>query len=106
MFSFFCISLYILTFGLAFLETTANPLIMSLGAKETATQRLNLAQSFNPMGSLMGMAVASLIVLPSLVSDKRTAAGDIIYHGLSEAEKANIRLHDLAVIYFGLSLQK
>lgn len=98
MFSFFCISLYILTFGLAFLETTANPLIMSLGAKETATQRLNLAQSFNPMGSLMGMAVASLIVLPSLISDKRNAAGDIIYHGLSEAEKANIRLHDLAVI--------
>lgn len=97
-FSFFCISLYILTFGLAFLETTANPMIMSLGAKETATRRLNLAQAFNPMGSLSGMAVASLIVLPSLISDKRNAAGEIIFHGLSEAEKADIRLHDLAVI--------
>lgn len=97
-FSFFCISLYILTFGLAFLETTANPMIMSLGAKETATRRLNLAQAFNPMGSLSGMAVASLIVLPSLISDKRDAAGEVVFHGLSEAEKANIRLHDLAVI--------
>lgn len=97
-FSFFCISLYILTFGLAFLETTANPLILSLGAKETSTRRLNLAQAFNPMGSLSGMAVASLIVLPQLISDKRDAAGDIIYHGLSAAEKADIRLHDLAVI--------
>lgn len=97
-FSFFCISLYILTFGLAFLETTANPMIMSLGAKETATRRLNLAQAFNPMGSLSGMAVASLIVLPSLISDKRNAAGEVIFHGLSEAEKADIRLHDLAVI--------
>lgn len=97
-FSYFCLSLYILTFGLAFLETTANPLIMSLGNKDTATQRLNLAQSFNPMGSLMGMAVASMIVLPSLISDKRDAAGEIIFHSLSEAEKASIRLHDLAII--------
>ena len=97
-FSFFCLSLYILTFGLAFLETTANPYILSLGAKQTATRRLNLAQAFNPMGSLSGMAVASLIVLPQLWSDRRDAAGQIIFGTLSEAEKADIRLHDLAVI--------
>ena len=97
-FSFFCISLYILTFGLAFLETTANPFILSLGAKENATRRLNLSQSFNPMGSLLGMSVASFIVLPQLLSDKRDAAGNIIFPALSEAEKADIRLHDLAII--------
>ena len=93
-FSFFCISLYILTFGLAFLETTANPFILSLGDKETSTRRLNLAQAFNPVGSLSGMAVASFIVLPHLLSDKRDAAGQIIFPLLSEAEKAD----DLAVI--------
>lgn len=97
-FSFFCVSLYILTFGLAFLETTANPFILSLGEKETSTRRLNLAQAFNPVGSLSGMAVASFIVLPQLLSDKRDAAGQIIFGSLSEAEKADIRLHDLAVI--------
>ena len=97
-FLFFCLSLYILTFGLAFLETTANPFILSLGSKETSTRRLNLAQAFNPMGSLCGMAVASLIVLPQLISDKRDAAGQILFPLLSEAEKADIRLHDLAVI--------
>ena len=97
-FIFFCLSLYILTFGLAFLETTANPFIISLGSKETSTRRLNLAQAFNPMGSLMGMAVASMIVLPSLLCDVRDANGDIIFGTLSEAEKASIRLHDLAVI--------
>lgn len=97
-FTFFCFSLYILTFGLAFLETTANPYILSLGKKETSTRRLNLAQAFNPMGSLCGMAIASLIVLPNLISDKRDAAGNIIFHTLSEAEKSDIRLHDLAVI--------
>ena len=97
-FSFFCLSLYILTFGLAFLETTANPFILSLGNRETSTRRLNLAQAFNPVGSLSGMAVASLFVLPQLLSDKRDAAGRLIFHTLSESEKADIRLHDLAVI--------
>lgn len=97
-FLFFCLSLYILTFGLAFLETTANPFILSLGSKDTSTRRLNLAQAFNPMGSLSGMAVASLIVLPQLWSDRRNDAGEIIFGTLSEAEKANIRLHDLSVI--------
>jgi len=97
-FTFFCLSLYILTFGLAFLETTANPFILSLGDKATSTRRLNLAQAFNPMGSLCGMSVASLIVLPQLWSDRRNEAGQIIFGTLSEAEKADIRLHDLAII--------
>lgn len=97
-FLFFCLSLYILTFGLAFLETTANPFILSLGSKETSTRRLNLAQAFNPMGSLSGMAVASLVVLPSLWSDRRNEAGETIFHTLSETEKAGIRVHDLAEI--------
>jgi FHS family L-fucose permease-like MFS transporter len=97
-FLFFCLSLYILTFGLAFLETTANPFILSLGSKETATRRLNLSQAFNPLGSLSGMAVASLVVLPSLWSDRRDAMGNTFFHSLSEAEKAEIRLHDLEVI--------
>ncbi|MBQ3354832.1 MAG: L-fucose:H+ symporter permease [Bacteroidales bacterium] len=97
-FTFFCFSLYILTFGLAFLETTANPFILSLGAKENATRRLNLSQAFNPIGSLTGMAVASMVILPNLLSDKRDAAGNILFPMLSESEKAEIRLHDLAVI--------
>ena len=97
-FTYFCLSLYILTFGLAFLETTANPFILSLGDKETSTRRLNMAQAFNPVGSLSGMAVASFIVLPYLWSDRRDSTGQIIFGTLSEAEKADIRLHDLAVI--------
>jgi len=67
-FWWFPASLYVLTFGLAFLETTANPFILSMGDKETATQRLNLAQAFNPIGSLMGMIVASKLVLGKLTT--------------------------------------
>ncbi|MCF8373436.1 MAG: L-fucose:H+ symporter permease [Bacteroidales bacterium] len=98
MFGFFLGSLYILTFGLAFLETTANPYILSMGDEKTATRRLNLAQSFNPMGSLLGMFVASNFILSSLESDKRDASGNLIFETLSTVEKAGIRTHDLAII--------
>ncbi len=97
-FGYFLVSLYILTFGLAFLETTANPFILSLGDPRTATRRLNLAQSFNPMGSILGMFVASQVVLPALLSDKRDAAGNLIFSTLDASEKAAIRTHDLMVI--------
>lgn len=97
-FGFFLVSLYILTFGLAFLETTANPYILSMGDEETATQRLNLAQAFNPIGSLLGMFVASKFILTALDSDKRNEMGELIFETLDEAQKSVIRTHDLAVI--------
>ncbi|MDA3853119.1 MAG: L-fucose:H+ symporter permease [Bacteroidales bacterium] len=97
-FGFFLVALYILSFGLAFLETTSNPFILSMGDPETATRRLNLAQAFNPMGSLLGMFVASRVVLASLDSDIRDAAGELTFPTLDEASKAVIRTHDLGVI--------
>lgn len=98
MFGFFLASLYILTFGLAFLETTANPYILSMGDEQTSTRRLNLAQSFNPLGSIFGMFIASNVILAALQSDIRNSAGELIFDTLSAAEKAIIRTHDLAVI--------
>ncbi len=98
MFGFFLVALYILTFGLAFLETTANPYILSMGSEKTSTRRLNLAQAFNPMGSLLGMFVASRFILSRLQSDERDGAGNLIFSTLSEAEKAAIRTNDLMVI--------
>ena len=98
MFGFFLGSLYILTFGLAFLETTANPYILTMGDPETATRRLNLAQAFNPMGSLMGMFVASKFILSNLESEARDSTGNLVFNSLSISEKAGIRTHDLEVI--------
>jgi len=100
-FTFFCISLYVLTFGLAFLETTANPFIMSLGSPETATRRLNLAQAFNPIGSLTGMIIASQVVLASLYSNADSVHanyGVSDFSQLDTATKAVIRTHDLETI--------
>jgi FHS family L-fucose permease-like MFS transporter len=54
----FLFAYFILTCGLSFLETSANPYILSMGDPRTATRRLNFAQAFNPMGSLLGMYCA------------------------------------------------
>lgn len=54
----FLIAYFILTCGLSFLETSCNPYILTMGPESSATRRLNMAQCFNPMGSLLGMYVA------------------------------------------------
>ena len=98
-YGFFLAALYILTFGLAFLETTANPYILSMGPEETATRRLNLAQAFNPMGALAGLFVAKTYILSALQSAATDASGKVlIYDTLDEAAKAPIRSNDLMVI--------
>jgi FHS family L-fucose permease-like MFS transporter len=97
-FGFFLVSLYILTFGLAFLETTANPYILSMGDESTATRRLNLAQSFNPVGSLAGMFVASKFILSALNFEKRDKAGELLSSTWNKAEEAMYRTEDLLTI--------
>lgn len=59
-------ALYILAGGLSILETSANPFIISLGPEETGTQRLNLAQSFNPLGSILGVFLSQTFILSNL----------------------------------------
>ena len=92
-FWFFCLGLYVLTFGLAFLETTANPYIIAMGDPATGTRRLNFAQAFNPVGSLLGLLVAQQFVLKKLQSDDIAA-----FDTLDEIQKIAIRSADLLVI--------
>ncbi|MFY0607576.1 MAG: L-fucose:H+ symporter permease [Cyclobacteriaceae bacterium] len=96
-YTYFLISLYVITCGLALLETTANPLVLSLGSPETATQRLNLAQSFNPIGSISGMMIAQFVVLNTIQSAKYD---DASYEALSQSAKAAIKTSDLAIISY------
>lgn len=62
----FLISLYILAAGLSILETSANPYIIAMGPDETGTRRLNLAQSFNPIGSILGVFISKWFILSNL----------------------------------------
>ncbi|UXX79858.1 L-fucose:H+ symporter permease [Reichenbachiella carrageenanivorans] len=103
-FNFYLISLWVITCGLAFLETTSNPLVLALGHPETATRRLNLAQAFNPVGSLTGMLMAQVLVIGSLRSNDYSQAA---YSALSSEEMAAIRENDLNIIslpYIGLGI--
>lgn len=89
----FLIAYFILTCGLSFLETSSNPYILSMGTEETATRRLNLAQSFNPMGSLLGMYVAMNFIQAKLNPLDTASRAD-----LTPAEFEAVKEYDLAVL--------
>lgn len=89
----FLIAYFILTCGLSFLETSCNPYILSLGDEKSATRRLNLAQSFNPMGSLLGMYVAMNFIqnrLNPMSTEERST--------LSDSEFSLMRDADLSIL--------
>ena len=65
-YAFYLVAIYIMASGCSVLETTANPYIMSMGSPETATRRLNIAQSFNPMGSIAGILMSKHFILDDL----------------------------------------
>ena len=89
----FLIAYFILTCGLSFLETSSNPYILSMGTAETATRRLNLAQSFNPMGSLLGMYVAMNFIQAKLNPLDTASRAD-----LTPAEFEAVKEYDLSVL--------
>lgn len=85
----FLAAYFILTCGLSFLETSSNPYILSMGTEETATRRLNLAQSFNPMGSLLGMFVAMNFIqakLNPLDTAARAQLDDVQFAAVKESD--------------------
>lgn len=89
----FLAAYFIITCGLSFLETSANPYILSMGSEETSTRRLNFAQSFNPIGSLAGMWVAMNFIQARL--HPLDTAGRAL---LDEAEFEAVKQADLLVL--------
>lgn len=104
-FMYFLISLYVLAGGCSILETAANPYILAMGAPETATRRLNFAQSFNPIGSILGVVLSGWFILSQLQpldADDRAIMGLINAEGL---EKLQIgELNGAVNTYVGFAL--
>lgn len=94
-YNLFLVSFYVLTFGLAFLETTANPMILEMGDPSTATQRLNLAQAFNPIGALTGQVVARMYVVDRLDTKIGVSSTNEL---MSDVQKQAIIEHDLGIV--------
>ena len=89
----FLVAYFILTCGLSFLETSANPYILAMGSPQTATRRLNFAQSFNPIGSLCGMFVAMNFIQARL--NPMSSADRAL---LPDAEFEAMRQSDLGIL--------
>lgn len=89
MYGFFLLAYFIMTCGLSFLETSCNPYILSMGTEETATRRLNLAQCFNPVGSIVGMFVAMNFIQAKLdpaSSAERAAMDPAAFEAVKQAD--------------------
>jgi FHS family L-fucose permease-like MFS transporter len=92
-YGWFLAALYVLAAGLSFLETSANPYIYALGASETATQRLNLAQVFNPIGAIAGALLGKFFILSNLHhadASARAALSTATLHDIQQAELAAV----------------
>jgi FHS family L-fucose permease-like MFS transporter len=101
----FLIAYFVMTCGLAFLETTSNPYILSMGTEETATRRLNFAQAFNPMGSLTGMLIAKELILARLnpaTEAERIALKDVDPGALTVIQRADLDIVSGPYLMLGL----
>jgi FHS family L-fucose permease-like MFS transporter len=90
---FFLFAIYVMACGCAVLETTANPYILAMGDRQSATRRLNIAQVFNPVGAICGILISRHFILSEL-----NAAGAAERSGMSEAELVGIQSHELSAI--------
>ena len=90
---FFLIAIYVMAGGCSILETTANPYILSMGSKETATRRLNIAQTFNPMGAICGILLSRHFILSELHEADAAERG-----AMTEEALRQVQNHELTAI--------
>ncbi len=98
----FLVALYILAAGCSILETSSNPYIIALGPEETGTRRLNLAQSFNPIGSISGILLSQVFILSQLNkanATERAAMGKVELQAIQAKE-----LHAVTMTYVGVGV--
>jgi FHS family L-fucose permease-like MFS transporter len=96
----FLAALFVLAAGLSILETSANPFVIAMGPDGSATQRLNLAQAFNPVGANVGVLLGAVLILPRITTEEEKA-------GMTEAQLRQAQETDLSLVlgpYLGIAL--
>jgi FHS family L-fucose permease-like MFS transporter len=99
-YGFFLIALFVLASGLSILETSANPFVIAMGPEASATQRLNLAQAFNPVGANIGVLLGAVLILPNITPEAEKAS-------MTTAQLAQAQSDDLSLVlkpYTGIAL--
>ncbi len=98
-YNFFLLALFVLAAGMSILETSANPFVIAMGPERTATQRLNLAQAFNPVGANIGVLLGALLILPRITPEEEK-------EGMSAAQLRAAQEADLGLVlgpYIGIA---
>ena len=98
-YGFFLLALFVLAAGLSILETSANPFVIAMGPEGSATQRLNLAQAFNPVGANIGVLMGAVLILPQITSETAKTI-------MSPAELRQSQEDDLSLVlgpYLGIA---
>ena len=99
-YGFFLLALFVLAAGLSILETSANPFVIAMGPEVTATQRLNLAQAFNPVGANIGVLLGAVLILPRITKDAEK-------EGMTAQELETAQEQDLSLVlgpYLGIAI--
>ncbi|MCF0202162.1 MAG: L-fucose:H+ symporter permease [Bacteroidaceae bacterium] len=94
-YTFYLVAIYILAGGCSILETTANPYILAMGSPERATYRLNVAQAFNPLGSISGILLSQYFILSEL-----NTANEQVRAAMSEQELAAMQQGELNAVTY------
>ncbi|MDJ1498145.1 L-fucose:H+ symporter permease [Cytophagaceae bacterium DM2B3-1] len=105
-FGFFLTALFIIASGLTFLETAANPYVTVLGEKEGASQRINLAQSFNGLGASMGALIGGRLILSgnNLTEAEKTAMSPDQLNTFLTEEASSVKLPYIVIGFIVLSI--
>jgi MFS transporter, FHS family, L-fucose permease len=96
----FLVALFVLAAGLSILETSANPFVIAMGPEGSATQRLNLAQAFNPVGANIGVLLGAVLILPQITPEAEKAS-------MTAAQLEQAQEEDLGLVlgpYTGIAL--
>ncbi len=112
-FELYFVAIFVVAAGCSLMETTCNPYVLSLGPDKTAVRRLNFAQAFNPVGSLMGILLAQQLILANLnpAGAEERAAMDsealrrIVHHELFWVCVPYVGLCAIAVVLWFLFLR-
>ncbi|MDD7384715.1 MAG: L-fucose:H+ symporter permease [Actinomycetaceae bacterium] len=103
----FLAALFILAGGLSIVETSANPFVMALGPEENATRRLNFAQAFNPIGSNIGVLMATLLVAPHIApvpKDAVKGSPELLAKTANELSHVIVPYIALGIFYAALAI--
>jgi len=103
-YGFYLFAIYVMAGGCSILETSSNPYILSMGPEESATRRLNLAQAFNPIGSITGILLSQIFILGELNAADAMERAAMSVQELEVIQAKELSAVTMTYVYVGVAL--